>query len=66
VRPRFTLDVWEEYPRVTFGFEESEDGVQWKRMRLRDAGLDMVVEALRHDTRIHNLEVAYDVTKALN
>ena len=66
VRHTFSLDVWDRTPRVTFGVEKSEDGNRWTRMRLRDGGLDMVTEALRRDTHIPEMHVAYDVSKALN
>lgn len=66
VKHTFVLDVWDRTPRVTFGFETSEGGTHWRRMRLRDAGLDMVTEALRLETRIPGMPVAYDVSKSLN
>ena len=66
VRHTFSLDVWDRTPRVTFGVEKSKNGSRWTRMRLRDGGLDMVTEALRRDTCIPGMHVAYDVSKALN
>ena len=65
-RHTFTVDVWDSRrPRVCFGYEESHDGMGWRRMRLRDDGLDMVVEALRSETNIPDLAVLYDVSLPL-
>jgi hypothetical protein len=65
-RHTFTVDVWDpRRPRVCFGYEESHDGLGWRRMRLRDDGLDMVVEALRSETNIPDLAVMYDVSLPL-
>lgn len=66
VKHTFSLDVWDRAPRVTCGFEKSEDGARWTRWRLRDGGLDLITEKLRHETAIQDLHVAYDISKPLN
>lgn len=66
IRLTFVVDVWDRnHPQITFGFEESDNGKTWRRMRIRERGLDMVVNVLRSETGIRDLKVAYDVTLPL-
>jgi hypothetical protein len=66
IRLTFVVDVWDHnYPQIIFGFEESDNGKMWRRMRMREGGLDMVVDVLRCETGIRDLKVAYDVTVPL-
>ena len=64
VRHTFVVDVWEREPRVCFGYEDSEDGAGWRRMRLREGAFDVVVAALRAYSGMANLRVWYDVSRA--
>jgi hypothetical protein len=67
LRHTFVVDVWDrECPRVTFGFEETDNGKAWSRMLLREGGLGVVVDALRTETGIRDLKVAYDVSLPLS
>jgi GMP synthase PP-ATPase subunit len=66
IRLTFVVDIWDRnYPQIIFGFEESDNGTMWRRMRMREGGLDMVVDVLRCETGIRDLKVAYDVTLPL-